>query len=134
MIQLQSMVDVADNTGAKQVMVIRVLGGSTARSGKPRRKSAGIGDLVVCTVKKALANSDFMKRGNRKSRVVKAVVVRAKHPTRRPDGSYVRFDRSAVVLLDEKNEPKGTRIFGAVARELREKGFMKIISLADEVI
>jgi large subunit ribosomal protein L14 len=115
-------------------MVIRVLGGSTARSGKPRRKTAGIGDLVICSVKKALANSDFMKPGDKKARIVRAVVVRTAHPTRRPDGSYVRFDRTAVVLVDEKNEPRGTRIFGAVARELRERGFMKIVSLADEVI
>jgi large subunit ribosomal protein L14 len=134
MIQLQSVVDVADNTGAKQVMVIRVLGGSTSRVGKPRRKTAGIGDLVICAVKKALANSDFMKPGNKKARVVKAVVVRARNATRRPDGSYVRFDRNAVVLLDDKNEPRGTRIFGAVARELRERGYMKIVSLADEVV
>lgn len=134
MIQLQTMVDVADNTGAKQAMVIRVLGGSTGRPGKPRLRTAGVGDLVICTVKKALPNTDFMKPGNRKSRVVRAVVVRARKPTRRPDGSYVRFDRNAVVLIDDKGEPKGTRIFGAVARELREKGYMKIISLADEVI
>jgi len=134
MIQLQTVVDVADNTGAKQAMVIRVLGGSTSRVGKPRRKVAGVGDVVVLAVKKALANSDFMKPGNKKARVVKGVVVRAKHPTRRPDGSYVRFDRNAVVLIDDKKEPRGTRIFGAVARELREKGYMKIISLADEVI
>jgi large subunit ribosomal protein L14 len=134
MIQLQTVVDVADNTGAKQAMVIRVLGGSTSRVGKPRRKTAGVGDIVICAVKKALANSDFMKTGNKKARVVRAVVVRAKYPTRRPDGSYVRFDRDAVVLLDDKNEPRGTRIFGAVARELRERGYMKIISLADEVV
>lgn len=134
MIQLQTMVDVADNTGAKQAMVIRVLGGSTSRVGKPRRKTAGVGDLVICAVKKALANSDFMKSGNKKARVVRAVVVRVKYPTRRPDGSYVRFDRDAVVLVDDKNEPRGTRIFGAVARELREKGYMKIVSLADEVV
>ncbi len=134
MIQLQTVVDVADNTGAKQAMVIRVLGGSTSRVGKPRRKVAGVGDIVICAVKKALANSDFMKPGNKKARVVRAVVVRASKPTRRPDGSYVRFDRNAVVLLDDKNEPRGTRIFGAVARELRERGYMKIISLADEVV
>jgi large subunit ribosomal protein L14 len=133
-IQQQTMVDVADNTGAKQAMVIRVLGGSTSRPGKPSRRVAGVGDLVVCAVKKALANSDFMKAGNHKARVVKGVIVRAKYPTRRPDGSYVRFDRDAIVLVDEKNEPKGTRIFGAVARELREKGYMKIVSLADEVV
>jgi large subunit ribosomal protein L14 len=134
MIQLQTVVDVADNTGAKQAMVIRVLGGSTGRRGKPRLKTAGVGDIVILTVKKALANSDFMKTGNRKARVVRGVIVRAKYPTRRQDGSYVRFDRNAVVLIDEKNEPRGTRIFGAVARELREKGFMKIVSLADEVV
>lgn len=134
MIQMQTMVDVADNTGAKQAMVIRVLGGSTARRGKPKLRTAGVGDVIVCTVKKALANSDFMKPGNRKARVVRAVVVRTRYPTRRSDGSYVRFDRNAVVLIDENKEPKGTRIFGAVARELRERGFMKIVSLADEVI
>lgn len=134
MIQQQSTVDVADNTGAKRVMVIRVLGGSTARAGKLRRKNAGVGDVVVCTVKKALGNSDFMKSGNRKARVVRAVVVRTKNATRRRDGSCVRFDRNAVVLIDEKGEPRGTRIFGAVARELRERGYMKIISLAEEVV
>jgi large subunit ribosomal protein L14 len=134
MIQMQSMVDVADNTGAKQAQVIKVLGGSTSRHGKARRRVAGIGDIVMCTVKKALPNSEFMKAGNRKARVVRGVVVRAKYPTRRLDGSYVRFDRNAVVLIDDKQEPRGTRIFGAVARELREKGYMKIISLADEVI
>lgn len=134
MIQLQTVVDVADNTGAQQAMVIRVLGGSTGRPGKPKRKTAGVGDLVILAVKKALANSDFMKPGNHKARVVKGVVVRTRHPTRRTDGSYVRFDRNAVVLVDEKGEPKGTRIFGAVARELRERGYMKIISLADEVV
>ena len=100
MIQLQSMVDVADNTGAKQVMVIRMLGLSTARSGKPRRPTASVGDVVICSVKKALANSDFMKPGNKKARVVKAVVVRTKHPTRRPDGSYVRFDRNKDQVVD----------------------------------
>ncbi len=134
MIQQQTVVDVADNTGAKQAMVIRVLGGSTSRVGKPRRKVAGVGDVVVLAVKKALANSDFMKTGNKKARVVKGVVVRTRRPTQRPDGSYVRFDRNAVVLIDDKKEPRGTRIFGAVARELREKGYMKIISLADEVV
>lgn len=134
MIQLQSTVDVADNTGARQAMVIRVLGGSTARHGKPRLRTASVGDLVILTVKKALANSDFMKTGNRKARVCRGVVVRSKYPVRRTDGSYVRFDRNAVVLVDEKGEPRGTRIFGAVARELREKGFMKIVSLADEVV
>jgi large subunit ribosomal protein L14 len=134
MIQLQTTVDVADNTGAKQAMVIRVLGGSTARAGKPKLRVARVGDLVVLTVKKALPNSDFMKTGNRRARVVRGVVVRTRAVTRRPDGSYVRFDRNAVVLVDDRTEPRGTRVFGAVARELREKGFMKIVSLADEVI
>jgi len=134
MVQLQTMVDVADNTGAKQAQVIRVLRGSTSRSGKRTLKAAGVGDVVVCTVKKALPNSDFMKPGNKRARIVRAVVVRTKYPTRRSDGSYVRFDRNAVVLIDANNEPRGTRVFGAVARELRERGFMKIISLADEVV
>ena len=138
MIQLQTMVDVADNTGAKQAMVITVYKGTTSRVGKPRLKSAGLGDIVLVTVKKALPNSDFSGGADRaersKRRKAKAVVVRLRAPTRRPDGSYVRFDRNAVVLLDEKNEPRGTRIFGAVARELREKNFMKIVSLAEEVV
>ena len=134
MIQQQTVVDVADNTGAKQAMVIRVLGGSTSRVGKPRRKVANVGDIVVLAVKKALANSDFMKTGNKKARVVKGVVVRTRRPTQRPDGSYVRFDRNAVVLIDDKKEPRGTRIFGAVARELRERNFGRIVSLAAEVV
>lgn len=138
MIQLQTMVDVADNSGAKLAQVIRVYGGSTGRSGKYRLKAANLGDIVQVAVKKSLPNSDFAGGSTRKDRSTrrkaKAVVVRAKKPTRRPDGSYVRFDRNAVVLLDANNEPRGTRIFGAVARELRERGFMKIISLADEVV
>jgi len=138
MIQLQTMVDVADNSGAKLAQVIRVYGGSTGRRGKYRLKSANLGDIVQVAVKKSLPNSDFAGGSTRKDRSTrrkaKAVVVRAKKLTRRPDGSYVRFDRNAVVLLDANNEPRGTRIFGAVARELRERGFMKIISLADEVV
>jgi len=137
-IQMQTMVDVADNTGAKQAQVITVLGGSTARHGRRRLKRAAIGDRVVVTVKKALPNSEFTGGSTRKDRSTrrkaKAVVVRTRRATRRPDGSYVRFDSNAVVLLDANNEPRGTRIFGAVARELRERGYMKIISLADEVI
>lgn len=128
MIQQESRVDVADNTGAKTAMVIRVLGGSTAK-GRKSRRTATVGDRVVCTVKKALPGGD-MKAGT----IVKAVVVRSKYPVRRPDGSYVRFDRSAVVLIDDEGNPKGTRIFGAVARELREKNYMKIVSLASEVL
>ncbi len=138
MIQMQTMVDVCDNTGAKSAMVITVYKGSTARRGKRRLKTAKLGDIVLVTVKKALPNSDFSGGSDRKDRSkrrkAKAVVVRMKVSTRRPDGSYVRFDRNAVVLLDEKNEPRGTRIFGAVARELREKNFMKIVSLAEEVV
>ncbi len=138
MIQMQTMVDVADNTGAKEAQVITVLGGSTSRRRKKTLRTARIGDIVVVTVKKALPNSDFTGGASRKDRSTrrkaKAVVVRVKRATRRPDGSYVRFDSNAVVLLDENREPRGTRIFGAVARELREKGFMKIISLADEVV
>ena len=128
MLQAESRVDVADNTGAKIAYVIRVLGGSTGR-GKFTRKTAGVGDKVVCSVKKSLPGSD-LKTGT----IVKAVVVRTRNPIRRTDGSYVRFDRSAVVLIDDEGNPRGTRIFGAVARELREKNFMKIVSLASEVV
>lgn len=128
MIQRESRIDVADNTGAKIAMVIGVLGGSTAR-GKFTRRTAGIGDKVVCTVKKSLPGSD-MKPGT----IVKGVVVRTSYPIRRGDGSYVRFDKSAIVLIDDDGNPRGTRIFGAVARELREKSFMKIVSLASEVV
>ncbi len=138
MIQLQTMVDVCDNTGAKSAMVINVYKGSTGAQGKKRLKHAKIGDLVMVTVKKSLPNSDFsggLDRADRaKRRKARAVVVRAKMNTRRADGSYVKFDSNAVVLVDEKNEPRGTRIFGAVARELRELNFMKIISLAEEVV
>ena len=128
MIQQESRVDVADNSGAKIVYVIKVLGGSTAR-GKSTRRTAGIGDRVVCSVKKALPGSE-MKSGTK----VKAVVVRTRYPIRRTDGSYVRFDKNAVVLIDDEGNPRGTRIFGAVARELREKNYMKIVSLASEVV
>jgi large subunit ribosomal protein L14 len=138
MIQLQTMVDVADNTGAKRAMVFNVKGRSTSRKGKPRLRTANVGDIVYVTVKKALPNSEFSGGNDRKERSnrrrAKAVVVRTTRPTRRRDGSYVRFDTNAVVLVNDNNEPRGTRIFGAVARELREKGFMKIISLADEVV
>ncbi len=122
MIQMQSVLDVADNTGAKRVMCIKVLGGT-------RRRYAGIGDIIVVSVKKALPSSEI-KTGT----VVRGVIVRQKANLRRADGSYVRFDDNALVILDEANNPKGTRIFGAVARELRAKNFMKIISLAAEVV
>ncbi len=128
MIQQESRCAVADNSGAKEAYIIRVLGGSTAR-GKFTRKTAGIGDRVVCSVKKALPAAD-VKSGD----VVKAVVVRTSYPTRRADGSYVRFDKNAVVLINPDGNPVGTRIFGAVARELRDKGYMKIVSLASEVV
>jgi large subunit ribosomal protein L14 len=122
MIQAQTMLDVADNTGAKTVMCIKVLGGS-------RRRYASIGDVVVAAVKKAIPGGT-VKQGE----VVRGVIVRTRRPVRREDGSYVRFDKNAIVLLSADNEPRGTRIFGAVARELRAKNFMKIISLASEVV
>ena len=128
MIQKESRIEVADNSGAKVVQVIGILGGSTAR-GRLTRRTARVGDRVVCSVKKALPNSDI-KAGDK----VRAVVVRTRYPTRREDGSYVRFDSNACVLIWDDGNPKGTRIFGAVARELREKNYMKIVSLASEVI
>jgi large subunit ribosomal protein L14 len=128
MIQKESRLEVADNSGAKVVQVIGVLGGSTAR-GRFTRRSAGVGDRVVCSVTRALPNSD-VKAGDK----VRAVVVRTKYPTRRPDGSLVRFDSNAVVLVNDDGNPRGTRIFGAVARELREKQYMKFVSLASEVV
>ena len=128
MIQAESRVDVADNSGAKIAYVIRVLGGSTAR-GRKTRKTASLGDKVVCSVKKSLPGSD-LKTGT----IVKGVVVRTNYPVRRADGSYVRFDKNAVVLINDDGNPRGTRIFGAVARVLRERNFMKIVSLASEVV
>lgn len=122
MIQTYTRLDVADNTGARTVMCIRILGNS-------RRRYASVGDIIIGAVKKAAPGSEI-KQGS----VVKGVVVRTKSPLRREDGSYVRFDHNAMVLLDNDNNPKGTRIFGAVARELRVKSFMKIISLAAEVV
>lgn len=128
MIQNESRVDVADNTGAKIAMVFHVSGPTTG-SGKFTRRTAGVGDKVIVTIKKALPGGD-LKAGT----IHKAVVVRTAYPIKRSDGSSVRFDRSAVVLIDDEGNPKGTRIFGAVARELREKNFMKIVSLASEVV
>mgnify|MGYP005834662211 CR=1 FL=1 len=122
MIQMRTMLDVADNTGAKVVRCIQVLGGS-------RRKYGNLGDIVVGSVRKAIPGG-ALKKGE----VVRGVVVRSTSGVRRPDGSYVRFDRNAIVLIDAQNNPRGTRIFGAVARELRQKNFMKIISLAAEVV
>ena len=122
MIQMQTRLDVADNTGAKELYCIKVLGGS-------RKRWARIGDVIICSVKGVIAGSDF-----KKGAIVRAVVVRTRQPTRRADGSYVRFDSNAAVIVDNDQNPRGTRIFGAVARELREKNFMKIISLAAEVV
>ena len=120
--------DVADNTGAREVGCIRVLGGSTRRHGSTRR-TASLGDIIVCSVKKAIPGAEI-KPGS----IVRCVIVRTASPVRRSDGSYVRFDHNAVVIIDENGNPRGTRIFGAVARELREKNYMKIVSLASEVV
>jgi large subunit ribosomal protein L14 len=122
MVQQESRLSVADNSGAKEVLVIRVLGGTG-------RRYASIGDKIVVTVKSALSSSS-MKKGT----VSKAVVVRTKKEVRRPDGTYIRFSDNAAVLLNNNDEPRGTRIFGPVARELRDKSFMKIVSLAPEVL
>ena len=122
MIQTETRLEVADNTGAKEVMCIKVLGGT-------RRRFAGLGDIIVCSVKSVIPGSDIKKKA-----VVRAVVVRCKKSTQRPDGSSIRFDANAVVIIDKDKNPRGTRIFGAVARELRDKNFMKIVSLANEVI
>ena len=122
MIQQQSLMKVADNTGAKELMCIRVLGGTG-------RRYANIGDVVVCAVKKA-APGGVVKKGD----VVKAVIVRSVHGVHRADGSYIKFDENAAVIVKEDKTPKGTRIFGPVARELREKDYLKILSLAPEVL
>lgn len=126
MIQMQTRLDVADNSGAKEVMCIKVLGGSASHY---KRRVAGIGDIIIASVKKASPGGD-VKAGD----VVRCVIVRTRNPARRADGSYVRFDRNAVVLIDNEKSPRGTRIFGAIARELRDRQFMKIISLASEVV
>jgi large subunit ribosomal protein L14 len=122
MIQAETRLKVADNTGAKDVLCIKVLGGS-------RRRYASLGDIIVCSVKVAMPGGNAKKK-----EVVKAVVVRVKQNYRRKDGSIIKFDDNAVVLIDKNNQPRGTRIFGPVARELREKDFMKIVSLAPEVL
>jgi len=128
MIQQQTYLDIADNTGAKQAMCIKVLRGSSSR-GKFKRRIAHIGDIVICAVKKAIPAGDV-----KKGEIIRCVIVRTRHPMRRSDGSYVRFDRNAAVVIDVDGNPRGTRIFGAVARELRDKNFMKIVSLASEVV
>lgn len=122
MIQEQTILDVADNTGAKQAMCIKVLGGS-------RRRYASLGDVIIASVKRALPQGE-VKAGD----VVRAVVVRTRSNVRRRDGSYIRFDGNALVIIDKDDNPRGTRIFGAVARELRDRNFMKIVSLAEEVV
>lgn len=122
MIQMQTMLDIADNTGGKTARCIKVLGSS-------RKRYAGLGDIVVVAVQKAMPNGT-VKHGQ----VAKGVIVRVKKPTRRTDGSYVRFDSNAIVIVDNDGNPKGTRIFGAVARELRDRRYMKILSLATEVV
>ena len=122
MIQQETRLQVANNTGAREVMCIKVLGGT-------RRRYASIGDVIICSVKSVIPGSEIKKKA-----VVRAVIVRTAQPNRRSDGSYVRFDSNAVVLVDKDDNPRGTRIFGAVARELREKSFTKIVSLASEVV
>lgn len=122
MIQTNTRLKVGDNTGARQIMCIGVLGGT-------RKRYARVGDVIVASVKRAIPTA-MVKKGE----VVRAVIVRCAQPYRRPDGSYIRFDENAAVILTDKNNPKGTRIFGPVARELREKNFTKIISLAPEVL
>lgn len=122
MVQQETIVKIADNSGAKRALVIRVLGGS-------KRRYAGLGDVVIVAIKVALPTGTV-----KKGEVARAVVVRTAKETRRKDGSYIRFDENAAVIIDEKNEPRATRIFGPVGRELREKKFMKIVSLAPEVL
>ncbi|NLX57329.1 MAG: 50S ribosomal protein L14 [Planctomycetaceae bacterium] len=122
MIQQETRLAVADNTGAKEVMCVKVLGGS-------RRRFAGLGDVIICSVKSVIPGSEVKKKA-----LVRGVIVRCKQPTRRPDGSYIRFDSNAVVIIDNDGNPRGTRIFGAVARELRDRNYMKIVSLASEVV
>lgn len=129
MIQAETRLEVADNSGAQIVGCIRVLGGSTRRKRSYKRRTAGIGQIIICSVKKAAPASEV-----KKGEIVRCVIVRTAHPIRRTDGSYVRFDKNAVVIIDADGNPRGTRIFGAVARELRELNFMKIVSLANEVV
>lgn len=122
MIQVESRLRVADNSGARELLCIKVAGGS-------RKRYAGVGEEVVCSVKEAIPDG-MVKKGD----IVRALVVRTKKETRRPDGSYIKFDENAAVIMDDINNPKGTRIFGPVTRELRDKNYMKIISLAPEVL
>ena len=130
MIQAQTILDVADNTGAKTIQCIKVLGGS-------KRRYASVGDVIVGVIKSATPTCELfkkIKKSDKKKRIVRCVIVRTRKAVRRDDGSYVRFDRNAVVIVTKDGDPVGTRIFGAVARELRARKFMKIISLASEVV
>lgn len=129
MIQQESMLNIADNSGVKMAQCVKVLGRGSSRKGKKVRPTASVGDIVVVAIKKNLPNCSLDSK-----KVHKCVIIRTKYPVRRKDGSYVRFDSNAAVMLDADGNPVGTRIFGAVARELREKNFMKIISLANEVV
>lgn len=129
MIQQESMLEIADNSGVKQAQCIKVLGRGASRTGKDTRPTATVGDIVSVAIKKHLPTCQLDKK-----KVHKCVIIRTKAPIRRSDGSYVRFDSNAAVIIDAEQNPIGTRIFGAVARELREKNFMKIISLASEVV
>jgi large subunit ribosomal protein L14 len=129
LIQQESMLNIADNSGVKTAQCIKVLGRGSSRKGKKVRPTASVGDVVVVAIKKNLPNCSLDSK-----KVHKCVIIRTKYPVRRKDGSYVRFDSNAAVMLDADGNPVGTRIFGAVARELREKNFMKIVSLANEVV
>ena len=129
MIQQETMLDIADNSGVKSALCIKVLGHGGARKGKRTRPAASVGDVVCVAIKKSLPNCQLDDK-----KVHKCVIIRTKSPLRRSDGSYVRFDSNAAVMIDAEGNPIGTRIFGAVARELREKNYMKIISLANEVV
>ncbi len=129
MIQQETMLEIADNSGVKLAQCIKVLGRAVSRRGKYTRPTASVGDIVIVAIKKSLPTCQLDDK-----KVHKCVIIRTKTPVKRPDGSYVRFDSNAAVMLNQEEEPVGTRIFGAVSRELREKNFMKIISLASEVV
>ena len=129
MIQQETILEIADNSGVKMAQCIKVLGKCASRKGKKTRPTASVGDIICVAIKKNLPNCPLDNK-----KVHRCVIVRTKYPIRRPDGSYVRFDSNAAVMIDENKNPVGTRIFGAVARELREKNFMKIVSLASEVV
>lgn len=129
MIQQETIVAIADNSGAKSALCVKVLGRSGTRAGKKTRPAAGVGDVISVAIKKSLPNCQLDTK-----KVHRCVIIRTKHPVKRADGSYVRFDSNAAVMIDADGNPIGTRIFGAVARELREKNYMKIVSLASEVV